>query len=140
MVKWGLKKYGLQKGRLRYCNLQLPWLAMGYQFKQTSLPSFSPFLCVATRWIYLQQFDKTILQHLTLITWVPTCEQQTNLFKQTMPMALENLAIAQHCNNLKYVFIWRYGYHPKMHQYEPRDYNKLFEQYWRSYGENGFEN
>jgi len=39
MVKWGSQK----KGRLKYWNLQLPWLAMGYQFKQTSLPSFSLF-------------------------------------------------------------------------------------------------
>jgi hypothetical protein len=93
MVKWGSQK----KGRLKYWNLQLPWLAMGYQFKQTSLPSFSLFFVfVAAMWIYLQQFDKTSLQYLTLIMWVPTCEQQTNLFKQTMPMALENLAIAQH--------------------------------------------
>lgn len=46
MVKWGLQTYGLQKNHLKYWNLQLPWFTMGYQFKQTSLPSFSPlFLC-----------------------------------------------------------------------------------------------
>jgi hypothetical protein len=46
MVKWGSQTYGLQKGHLKYWNLQLPWLAIGYQFKQTSLPSFSPFFFV----------------------------------------------------------------------------------------------
>lgn len=89
---------GSQKnGHLKYWNLQLPWLAMGYQFKQIHFHHFPPpFFFVAAMWIYLQQFNNTSLQYLTLIMWVPTCEQQTNLFKQTMPMALENLAIAQH--------------------------------------------
>ncbi len=73
------------------------------------LHHFPPFFCVTARWIYLQEFNKTSLQHSTLITCIPTCEQQTNLFKQIMPMALENLAIAQHCNNLKYAPIWTKG-------------------------------
>ncbi len=44
MVKWGLCKYRFPKGHIRYWDLQLPWLAVGYKFsEQASLASFSPY-------------------------------------------------------------------------------------------------
>jgi hypothetical protein len=32
MIKWGLWKYGLQKGHTWNGDLQLPWLVVGYMF------------------------------------------------------------------------------------------------------------
>jgi hypothetical protein len=41
MVKKGLQKLGLLKGHISDWDIELPWLAMGYQFnKQTSFSSF----------------------------------------------------------------------------------------------------
>jgi hypothetical protein len=44
-MKWGLRNYGLQKGHIRFWDLQLPWLTMGYKFSWKSFHTFfSPYL------------------------------------------------------------------------------------------------
>ncbi len=43
--------------------------------------------------------------------WVQACEHWVALFKQMMPMAMENLAIVQHRNTLQYATIHGGGYH-----------------------------
>ncbi len=42
--------------------------------------------------------------------WIKACEQQATLFQHVMPMAMENLAIAQHYDTLHYVIIHGGGY------------------------------
>jgi hypothetical protein len=37
--------------------------------------------------------------------WIQACEQWTILFRRVMPMAMENLAIAQHYNTFHYAII-----------------------------------
>jgi len=39
-----------------------------------------------------------------------------------MPMAMENLAIAQHKNTLLYSTICGHGYQPEVQNFEPKDY------------------
>jgi hypothetical protein len=45
-------------------------------------------------------------------TWALVNEQWAELFKRVMPMALENLSIAQHCDTLQYATIRGGGYRP----------------------------
>ncbi len=47
-----------------------------------------------------------------LHVWIKACEQQATLFQHVMPMAMENLAIAQHYDTLHYVIIHGGGYWP----------------------------
>jgi len=42
--------------------------------------------------------------------WLKVCSQRAELFQRVMPVAFENLAIAQHRNTLRYVIIRGGGY------------------------------
>jgi hypothetical protein len=98
-VKRGLWKYNLKKGHHGDWNLQLPWIAMGYQFsKQASLASFSPYYLLFGRHPVLlkaiQADADTVLANMdNPDTWAPVSEQRVDLFKKVMPMALKNLSI-----------------------------------------------
>jgi hypothetical protein len=50
--------------------------------------------------------------------WIQACEQQTTLFQHVMPIALENLAIAQHRDTLCYATIREGGYGPQIRRFE----------------------
>jgi len=103
MMKWGLWKYGLQKGHVRDWDLELLWLITGYKFdQQVSLAFFSSFLlfigCEPKMW-----WSK----HVVSSMWTRA------LFQVVMLMAMENLVIIQHQYKLWYVTIWEGGYWPK---------------------------
>jgi hypothetical protein len=55
-------------------------------------------------------------------TWVLVSEQRADLFKHVMPMALENLSIAQHRDTLRYATIRGGGYRPQVRRFRPGDY------------------
>jgi hypothetical protein len=55
-------------------------------------------------------------------TWALVSEQRAELFKRVMPMALENLSIAQHRDTLWYATIRGGGYRPQVRRFRPRDY------------------
>jgi hypothetical protein len=44
--------------------------------------------------------------------WAQVCEQRVDLYKKMMPMALENLCIAQHRDTMRYDTIRGGGYRP----------------------------
>jgi hypothetical protein len=102
-------------------------LAMGYWFnKQASFPSFSlyflffgcePQLLASIHWDvdHMVNLDDPNMR-------VKACEQHVALFKIVMPLAMENLAIAQHWNTLQYGTIHVGGYWPKNWTFEHEDY------------------
>ena len=47
---------------------------------------------------------------------------RARLLKCTMPMAFDNLAIAQHRDTLRYAIIRRGGYRPQLRRFAPGDY------------------
>jgi PHD-finger len=57
-----------------------------------------------------------------LDTWVRACSQRAELFRRIMPMAFENLAIAQHRDTLRYATIRGGGYRPSIRRFHPGDY------------------
>jgi hypothetical protein len=101
---------------------------MGYRFnKHTSLASFSSYYLLFGRHPVLPQAIQadadTMLANMdNLDTWALVSEQWAELFKRVMPMALENLSIAQHRDTLQYATIRGGGYRPQVHRFHPRDY------------------
>ena len=55
-------------------------------------------------------------------TWAEVCKTRAQLFQRVMPMALENLAIAQHRDTLRYATIRGGGYRPQVRRFAPGDY------------------
>ena len=100
---------------------------MGYRFsKQASLASFSPYFLLFGREPELPMSIRhdvaTVVNLDDPDMWVQACEQRATLFKRIMPMALENLTIAQHRDTLRYATIRGGGYRPRVRRYELGDY------------------
>jgi hypothetical protein len=118
----------MNKGHHGDWDLQLPWIAMGYRFsKQASLASFSPYYLLFGRHPVLpkaiQADADTLLANMdNPDTWALVSEQRAELFKHVMPMALENLSIAQHRDTLPYATIRGGGYRPQVRRFQFGDY------------------
>jgi transposase InsO family protein len=95
--------------------------------KHASLASFSPYYLLFGRHPVLphaiQADTDTVLANMdNPDTWALVSEQRAELFKRVMPMALENLSIAQHRDTLRYATIRGGGYRPQVRRFCPRDY------------------
>jgi len=85
--------------------MALPYITMGYRTsKHTSLSHFSPyFLLFGKHPIPPSSIVAQINQVVDLdspTTWVRVIIKKVVLFKRVMPMAMENLSIAQHRDTL----------------------------------------
>jgi len=54
--------------------------------------------------------------------WVRVIAERATLFKRVMPMAMENLSIAQHRDTLWYAHIGGGNYKPKVRQFDVGDF------------------
>ncbi len=88
--------------------MALLYIAMGYRMsKHASLSHFSPnFLLFGRHPIppssIAAQMDQ-VVDLDSLATCVRVIVKKATLFRKVMPMAMENLSIAQHQNTLQYV-------------------------------------
>jgi hypothetical protein len=57
-----------------------------------------------------------------LATWAKVIAERTVLFRKVMPMAMENLSIAQHRNTLRYVHTRDGSYKSKVKQFDVSDF------------------
>jgi hypothetical protein len=55
-------------------------------------------------------------------TWVKVIAERAALFKRVMPMAMENLSIAQHRDTLRYAHTRGGSYKPKVRQFDVDDF------------------
>ena len=88
----------------------LPWIAMGYPFsRHASLASYSPYQLLYGREHILPSSIQEKLAHVVDLddpnVWAECLQKQAQFFQRAMPMAIENLSIAQHCNTLRYACI-----------------------------------
>ncbi len=80
---------------------------MGYMMsKYTYLSHFTPYFLLFERHpippsSILAQMDQ-VMDLDSLATWARVITERATLFKRVMPMAMENLSIAQHQNTLRY--------------------------------------
>jgi hypothetical protein len=101
---------------------------MGYRFsKHASLASFSSYyLLFGKHPVLLQAIQAdagTVLANMdNPDTWALVSEQWVELFKRVMPMALENLSIAQHRDTLRYTTIRGGVYRPQVRRFYHGDY------------------
>jgi len=98
--KKGLKNICLTKNKEDW-DMALPYIAMGYRMsKHTSLSHFSPYYLLFGRhpippFSIVAQMDQVVdLDSPT--TSAKVIVERAVLFKRVMPMAMQNLSIAQH--------------------------------------------
>jgi hypothetical protein len=100
MCKKGLRKICLIKNKEDW-DLAFPYIAMGYRMsKHTFLFHFSPYFLLFRRHpippsSIITQMDQ-VMDLDSPATWVRVIAERAALFKSIMPMAMENLSIAQH--------------------------------------------
>ena len=105
----------------------LPWIAMGYRFsRQASLASFSPYQLLYGREPVLPNAVREKLAPIVDLddpeVWAQTLQDRAEFFKRAMPMAMENLSIAQHRDTLRYARIRSGSYRPQLRRFKVGDY------------------
>jgi hypothetical protein len=83
---------------------------MGYRFShQASLASFSPYFLLYGRDpdlpTTIRRESSEVVNLDDLEMWLRVRSQRVELFRKIIPVAFENLAIAQHRDTLRYVII-----------------------------------
>ena len=126
-TKKALRKYGLQAGHHGDWDLQLPWLAMGYRFsRQASLAAFSPYYLLFGREpelpLAIRRETMDVVDLDDPQVWSRVCAERALLFQRVMPIAFDNLAVAQHRDTLRYATIRGGGYRPRVRRFDPGDY------------------
>jgi transposase InsO family protein len=116
--KKGLRKICITRNKEDW-DLALPYIAMGYKMsKHASLSHFSPYFLLFARHpsppssIAVQMDQVVDLDSLT--TWAKVIVERAALFRRVMPMAMENLSIAQHRDTLWYAHTRGDSYKPKV--------------------------
>jgi hypothetical protein len=98
--KKGLRKICLTWNKEDW-DLALPYIAMGYKMsRHTFLSHFAPYFLLSRRHpippsSIVVQMDQ-VVDLDSLATWVKVIAERAALFRRVMPMAMENLSIAQH--------------------------------------------
>ena len=95
---------------------------MGYGFsRQVSLLSFSPYQLLYGREPVLPSVVREKLHPVVDLDdpeiWAETLQDWAEYFRKAMPMALENLAIAQHRDTLRYARIRSGAYRPQLRRF-----------------------
>jgi hypothetical protein len=108
-------------------DLALPYIAMGYRMsKHASLFHFSPYFPLFGRHpnppsSIVTQMDQ-FMDLDSLTTWARVIAEEVALFKRIMPMAMENLSIAQHQDTLWYAHTRGGSYKLKVKQFDVGDF------------------
>jgi len=130
--KNGLWKICLPRNKEDW-DLALPYIAMGYKMsKHASLFHFSPYFLLFGRhpippFSIVAQMDQ-VVDLDSPATWARVIAKRVTLFKRVMPMAMENLSIAQHRNTLRYAHTRHGSYKPKVRQFDVGDFVYLWRQ------------
>jgi hypothetical protein len=107
--------------------LALPYIAMGYMMsKHASLSHFSPSLLLFGKHLIppssiVAQMDEVVDLDSPAI-WARVIVKRVALFRGGMPMAMENLSIAQHRDTLRYAHTRSGSYKPKVRQFDVGDF------------------
>jgi hypothetical protein len=107
-------------------DLALPYIVMGYRMsKHASLSHFSPYFLFGRHPIppssIVAQMDQ-VVDLDSSATWTKVIAEKATLLRKVMPMAMENLPIAQHRNTLWYAHSRSGSYKPKVRQFDVGDF------------------
>jgi len=121
------KDFGSFIGNKEDWDLALLYITMGYRkSKHASLFHFSPYFLLFGRhpippFSIAAQMD-SVVDLDSLATWAKVIAERDALFKKVMPMAMENLSIAQHRDTLRYAHTQGGNYKPKVRQFDVGDF------------------
>ena len=121
-TKRGLMKYELLRGSHLNWDLMLLLIAMGCRFsRHASLVSYSPYQMLYGREPILPSSIREKLASVVDLDdpniWAECLYERAQFFKRAMPMAMENLSIAQHHNTLRYACIRSGAYRPQLQRF-----------------------
>lgn len=107
--------------------MQLSWLAMEYGLsKRASFAVFSPYFLSYGQEAVLPAFITCDMQATVKMDecniWVEVCNTRAKLFQLIIPMACDNLVIAQHCDTLRYTTIRKRGFQLQLQRCAPCDF------------------
>ncbi len=99
---------------------------MGYRMsKHASLSRFFPYFLLFGKHPIPPSSIAVQMDHVvdldSLATWARVIAERAALFWRVMPMAMENLSIAQHRNTLHYAHTRGGSYKPKVRQFDVGD-------------------
>jgi hypothetical protein len=125
MVKRALRKYCLLYDRLHWDEF-LPWIAMGYRMSShVALGGYSPyFLLFGRHFIVGSHVRDIVAEPIDLddpLQCAAIMRERALLFQKVMPMAFDNLAIAQHRDTLRYAHTRSGEFLPKLKRFEEGD-------------------
>ncbi len=100
--------------------------------KHASLSHFSPYFLLFGRHPTPPSSIATQMDHVVDLdsptTWVKVIAKRAALPRRVMPIAMENLSIAQHQNTLRYAHTWGGNYKSKVKQFDVGDFVYLWQQ------------
>lgn len=125
-VKRALKKMCLERQNTTDWDLQVPWLLMGYRCSPQKSTGFSPYQLLYAQLPVLppavvSRLDKEIDFDSPALAAADLARRR-ELVQQQCPMALQNLQIAQHRDEMRYKHIRSGAYLPKRHRFEVGDF------------------
>ena len=125
VCKEGLRKYCLQSDRHLWDRF-LCWIAMGYRMsRQASLAGYSPYFLLFGRWPIVGAKVRDVLHTVVDLddpqVWANVVQERARLFREEMPIAFNNLAIAQHRDILRYAHRRSGDHTPKLRRFAAGD-------------------
>jgi hypothetical protein len=125
MVKSALRKYCLLYDRLHW-DESLPWIAMGYRMSgHVALGGYSQYFLLFGRHPIVGSSVRDIIAEPIDLDDPLMCaailRERAVLFQKVMPMAFDNLAIAQHRDTLRYAHTRSGEFLPKLKRFEEGD-------------------
>ncbi|GAQ87979.1 hypothetical protein KFL_003910055 [Klebsormidium nitens] len=132
MMKKALRKYCVLYNRTQW-DAFLPWIMMGYRLsRHTSLGGYSPYYLLYRRHpVVGMRIRDIVSEPIDLdspVTSARILRDRAELFKTAMPMAFDNLLIAQHRDTERYAVVRSGDFKPKMKRFEEGDYVYLRQQ------------
>jgi hypothetical protein len=96
---------------------------MGYRMsRQNSLADYSPYFLLFGRWPIIGTAIRKVYSNVADLddpkTWAWVVEERARVFEKKMPIAFNNLAIAQHKDTLRYAHTPSDDYKPKLKRFE----------------------
>jgi predicted permease len=107
--------------------MALPYIAMGYMMsKHASLSHLSLYFLLSGRHpippsSIVVQMDQ-VVDLDSPVAWAKVIAKRVALLRKVMPMAMENLSIAQHQDTLRYAHTRGGDYKPKVRQFDVGDF------------------
>ncbi len=122
--KKGLRKICLTRNKEDW-DLALPYIAVSYRMSKHVSLFYSYFLLFGKHPIppysIVAQMDQ-VVDLDSLATWVRVIVKRATLFRRVMPMAMENLSIAQHRDTLWYAHTQGDSCKLKVRQFDVGDF------------------